>query len=495
MLSPLIRRAGRGSGDARLQERGVTLALVAAAMVAMIAMAALSIDVGTLYQAKAEAQRAADAAALAAARVISISGVTGDPNTVSSWEAVCGTSGTATLAANSVAQAQWNFVNGIPAPTVTVTYGTGAGSTDCSTLAGSTSNFTVNPTVTVYVQQPNVSTFFGRIFALIPGGTSKNSGVSGTATAEVFNPSGSGTLSSGMVPVQPRCVKPWIVPDADPIHTTCSANGCKFVDPTGAIVSPGVTLAGTPGGVIGETFNLVADCAATGNCNSQKQPPAPYFVDPPQPNGSNAAATTPKPNLQYLPALVQNPSPAASSCVASGSDQREEYQQAIAGCDNTTPYQCGLAFGGPSSTQVNLNENPYGANGDTSLGAQCLIHASSTGQANSGQDTLVNTSFPFVIQAGSANPLNVGTANVSSSTSVVSLPIYDSTTVLNSQTQEVTVIGFLQVFINYVNTDGSLNVTVLNVAGCSDQATATSPFVTGSSPVPVRLITPPVPAQ
>ncbi|MGD0269045.1 MAG: hypothetical protein ABSB14_08270, partial [Candidatus Sulfotelmatobacter sp.] len=88
-----------------------------------------------------------------------------------------------------------------------------------------------------------------------------------------------------------------------------------------------------------------------------------------------------------------------------------------------------------------------------------------------------------------------GTANVSSSTSVVSLPIYDSTTVLNSQTQEVTVIGFLQVFINYVNTDGSLNVTVLNVSGCSDQATSGSPFVTGSSPVPVRLITPPVPAQ
>src|SRR6202050_3216997 len=191
MLSPLIRRAERGSRKANSKERGVTLALVAAAMVAMIGMAALSIDVGTLYQAKAEAQRAADAAALAAARVISISGVTGDPNTVSSWEAVCGISGTATLAANSVAQAQWNFVGGVPAPTVTVTYGTGAGSTDCSTLAGSTSSFTVNPTITVYVQQPSVPTFFGRIFALIPGGTSSTSGVSGTATAEVYHPSGS----------------------------------------------------------------------------------------------------------------------------------------------------------------------------------------------------------------------------------------------------------------------------------------------------------------
>ena len=48
------------------------MALVALAMVSIIAMAALSIDIGTLYQAKDEAQRAADAAALTAARVISI---------------------------------------------------------------------------------------------------------------------------------------------------------------------------------------------------------------------------------------------------------------------------------------------------------------------------------------------------------------------------------------------------------------------------------------
>jgi Flp pilus assembly protein TadG len=491
MLSPLIRCAGkRRNNDTRSNERGVTLALVAAAMVAMIGMAALSIDVGTLYQAKAEAQRAADAAALAAARVISISGVTGDPNTVSSWEAVCGISGTATLAANSVAQAQWNFVGGVAAPTVTVTYGTGTGSTDCSTLAGSTSSFTVNPTVTVYVQQPNVPTFFGRIFALIPGGTSKNSGVSGTATAEVYNPSGSGSLSSGMVPVQPRCVKPWIVPDNDPVHTNpalpgCNASGCKFVQPDGTIVSTGVTLAGSPGGVIGEAFNLVPDCSyAGGLCNSA----APY--NPASPAKVNVVTTPPSalPNLQYLPAYVQSASPAAATCAVG------DYQQAIAGCDNTTPYECGVPFGaGPASTQVNLSENPYGANGDTSLGAQCLIHAASTGLTNSGQDTLVSTSFPFVIQAGSLNPLAVGSnTNISSSTSIVSLPIYDSSGALpGGQQPDVTIVGFLQVFINYINADGSLNVTVLNVAGCSNQSTPTSPFVTGSSPVPVRLITPP----
>jgi hypothetical protein len=78
----------------------------------------------------------------------------------------------------------------------------------------------------------------------------------------------------------------------------------------------------------------------------------------------------------------------------------------------------------------------------------------------------------------------------------VSLPIYQSSLPLTLGTQypQVTIIGFLQVFINQVNPDGSLNVTVLNVAGCSNTATTlppASPFVTGTSPVPVRLITPP----
>jgi len=45
--------------------------LVALSLVAILSFAALSIDLGALYEAKAEAQRAADAAALAAAQIIS----------------------------------------------------------------------------------------------------------------------------------------------------------------------------------------------------------------------------------------------------------------------------------------------------------------------------------------------------------------------------------------------------------------------------------------
>ena len=89
MKAPLIRRPQTDRWLAR--ERGVTMVLVAVAMIAIIAIAALSIDVITLYLAREEAQRSADAAALAAVRILSVSGMTGDPsNSRTLWSAVCG---------------------------------------------------------------------------------------------------------------------------------------------------------------------------------------------------------------------------------------------------------------------------------------------------------------------------------------------------------------------------------------------------------------------
>src|ERR1700756_4551512 len=109
--------------DAHHGERGVTMIFVAVAMVAIIGMAALSIDVVTLYLAKEEAQHSADAAALAAARVLSLSGVTGDPdNTQGSlpsapWQAACAM---ATEMAQAVAKQ--NTVGRAVVNTVTVTF-------------------------------------------------------------------------------------------------------------------------------------------------------------------------------------------------------------------------------------------------------------------------------------------------------------------------------------------------------------------------------------
>jgi uncharacterized membrane protein len=65
----------------RQRERGQTIILVAIGLVSLLAMAALAIDVVTLYAARSETQRAADAAALVAAKAIADSGFTTLPPT------------------------------------------------------------------------------------------------------------------------------------------------------------------------------------------------------------------------------------------------------------------------------------------------------------------------------------------------------------------------------------------------------------------------------
>jgi len=458
------------------------MALVALAIVGVLAMAALSIDVGTLYQASAEAQRAADAAALAAAPVISLSGITGDPsNSTSSWQPVCGgASSSATLAAMNVAQQ--NLIGGNAASTVTVYYGTSGGATS-TTCTGASSDFGFNPVVKVYVQQAKLPTFFARVFSLIPSGTSSNSGVSATAAAEAFNPSGSGTpKSSAMIPVQPRCVKPWIVPNRDPGNAIAPHN---FVSPTdGSIVNKGVFQLG--GGVIGETFLLGADCVpGAADCEVST---GHILNNPPQ-----WISPGPPAYLQYVPALVQGTPSAAPSC-ANGN----VYQEAIGGCDQTTVYTCGTSSATPGATQADLTENPVNpaaTTGDTSTAAQCLIHQSAGG----GEDIIDDApgTFPFPIKAGDENLLVTnGLAKkddvITASNSVATLPIADFSggATLTGTQPAVTIVGFLQVFIKSVDTTtGNINVTVLNVAGCGNDAE--NPAVNGTSPVPVRLITPP----
>jgi Flp pilus assembly protein TadG len=486
MLRPLIQRPQRLTRKQR-RERGITLALVALAIFSIIALAGLSIDVGTLYQASAEAQRAADAAALAAARTISVSGITGAaaPTTdTAAWQQICG-GATGVATETAVAAAQQNTVGGAIPASITVTYSVGSsggpGAADCSGLGA---GFGVNPVVTVQVTQSSLPTYFSRIW----GRT--GSSASATASAEAFNPSGSGNYASGaeVVPVQPRCVKPWMVPNYEPWAPsgTCTNNCTPFVDKaTGTIQSPGILPDGS--GVIGETFWLIADCRHNNpaTCTLRNAPEAnvPMGTHNPMP-----------PNLDYLPAQT---SFASSAIPADGSAACSAvsgtYAQAIAGCDQSTQYQCGKV----TENVVDLTENPGIT--DTSNGAQCLIHQSAASGdivIALGQDTLqpfgtTPLNYPFQIQAGTSNPLTTVRGNlVTSSTSIASLPIYDSTQAINpTGTTTVTVIGFLQVFINFVDENGNLNVTVMNVAGCGNAATGTA--LTGTSPVPVRLITQP----
>jgi Flp pilus assembly protein TadG len=451
------RPAFRRSPTHRSGERGITMILVALAMVAMISMAALSIDVATLYVNREEAQRSADAAALAATRVLSLSGVTGDPDNVqgslasSPWPAACSA---ATQMAQAVANP--NAVGGTVANTVTVTFLYNGATTDCTSPTG---GFTINPQVQVKVIRQGLPTFFSRIWS-----RGSNS-VSATATAEAFNSSNSGTIgSNGIVPVNPRCVKPWIVPNRDPGNA-----GAAFVSLVdGSIQNPGIQPDGTgTGGVIGESFTLTADCkTGNPNCNGglQDNPP------------SNGAST-----LDYVPTLIQPTAVAYPAC-ADDSD----YQKAIGGCDQSTVYACGIVGGG---VQADLSFDPGKPNGDTSTATQCLIHQPG------GRDVLDPTVFPFQIHAGLGNPV-VTSGVITSSTSIATVPIYDdkqgtaSPVPFTVVQPPVTIVGFLQVFINRVDSNGDPNVTVLNVAGCSNTATSSTPTVSGTSPVPTRLITP-----
>ncbi len=496
MKTPLISRS-HALSRIRPREHGVTMVLVALAMIAIIGMAALSIDVVTLYLAREESQRTVDSAALAAAQIISVSGITGDPNNLTgNWLAVCGpddgTNGIATRVAKAVA-AQ-NTIGGMAAPTITVTYSAGsggaiAGSSDCTTLAASA--FGVNPLVTVQLSRTGLPTFFSRIW-----GNPGNS-VSATATAEAFNSSNSGNVgnqtSGTITPVQPRCVKPWVVPNLDPGNTPKT-----FVNTsTGAITTQGISLNGSgAAGVIGETFWLAADCRHSTNsyCRLRVQPQANYIQ-----TGSPYVPATP--NLLYVPAQVGITTPIAVPSCTTG----DPYNQAIVGCDQETNYSCGLP---PASGGNNVVDTTVSPTDSTAAAAQCLIGQTETGiiNASSGQDYFNTTNFgqpnayPFQVLAGSQNPLvSTGLATgstLSTSASIVSLPIYDSTTTPTigaRTTTPVTFVGFLQVFINAFDPNGNLNVTVLNVTGCSNGSGGNvgANSVIGTSPVPVRLITPP----
>lgn len=501
----LIRRPHRLN-----RESGVTMVLVAVAMVAIIAMAALSIDVITLYLAREEAQRSADAAALAAARVISISGIMGDPSNVStSWSLVCSPTGVATQTAQGVASQ--NAVGTVAPQPATVTYSAPGGTptSDCTSLSGASSKFTVNPFVTVQIQQTALPTFFSRIW-----GTSTNT-VSATATAEAFNPSNSNAAGIATItPVQPRCVKPWAVINQDPLNPPQNAGGfycnqsggpgnpgpgpCQpLLNTDGSITHPGISTASNPNnGVIGETFWLESNCIYNRAACDQ------FRATPIQANllKNGIDFREDPPNLLYYPNQVGS----TVTAIPSSCGTTDAYEEAIKGCDSPENYSCGV----PSANAVDLTRNPD--SGSVTNGVSCLIHQSDTTNFStlSGQDYLHDppvpilpalstppASYPFQIFAGDRNLIGATASGkpISTSSSIVSLPIYDGVAPVTAGagpgSNQVTFIGFLQVFINAVDPYGNINVTVLNVTGCSNSASGTA--VAGSSPVPIRLITPP----
>jgi Flp pilus assembly protein TadG len=432
----------------RRDERGQTLLLVVVAMSVLLGMAALAIDIATLYTASNETRRAAEAAALAGAEAFVSSGMT------AGWlpqSTVCsGSVGSPGLAEQRALQVVAN--NSV------------AGG--AATLQATACNFTsaANPQFTVTVQRTALPTFFGRIWGSFPGS------VTATAKAEAYNPSG----TSGP-PIQVGSVKPWAVPNCDPtnagpVNALCGA-GSYFVNPSSAIANSG-SIAGR-----------VVDLAEVRNG--------------PVVGGTWTAAGSP-PILKFLAvdipitaSTASCPSSGTLSCGASLQPAAPGFPETIA-CANSTPLSCGQT----------LNVNPSSGTATPSghisseQAALCLIHASNRGR-NMGQDQLCNnapnpncpTGSPISIDGGSNNPNpNLqGQNSISRSDSVVTVPIFNPCGT-SCTTASVTIVGFLQLGVARVRTTGPLRTVVMNVVGCGSTSGTNPVSGGGVSPIPVRLV-------
>lgn len=439
-------------------EQGIIIVLVAVFMLGAVgAMAALSIDVVTLYTARSEAQLAADAGALAAARALANSGAT----SYATGTLMSNAEPMATKVAIQVAQN--SLVGGRPLVAangeVTVSFSDSANS-PCVALKPVT-----NPCVTVAVQRNDLPTFFARIWG------SRQIKVAASATAEAYNPTNASGLSNSNPPVAPTCVKPWLLPNLSP-----SAAGPIFNAVTGAISDPTNSLLGYPSPDGGGGLRLRSAVPPTVTAWR-------YFAGDPG----------------------DFPAPSASSVVCSGCSAftNPNYQLSIAGCVQK-PIAC--------NQTVNVDVTPEPAlirDAETRVAVNGLTHASSDGAGDSVQpepDPPQGGTAPFQFLAGSKNPLVLsGTlsaeADVMVSDSLVTVPVIDATnpTSLLSNFPQVQIIGFLQLFLN---PDGDptrssnpnanqIRTTVINIVGCGNGASGTTipPILgNGASPVAVRLI-------
>jgi Putative Flp pilus-assembly TadE/G-like len=420
-------RSGRTAG----RERGATLVLVAVSLVVLLSAAALAIDLGILYVARSEAQRAADAAALAGAYTFVTSGCTSHGGCVSGGPQ------------ETLARQQAELIgaqNGI--------IGQGAQIQDGDI------SFTYptpeEPQITVSVERTAargnaVPTIFARIFGVT------SSGVSATATAEAYNPSGA---ASGSPSVGTNCVAPFLVPNCDPNHynspagndnTACASSSGYFINPTTGAIENG----SSPGSVVGQTWQL-------------------HY-------GSTGPSDGAAPSQWYMVAY-------------NGSQSGSNLRQYISQCSPVT-INCG-------DTLQTYNGK---SNGPVDQGVEDRIHATGLGM-NQGQDT-IDTSVgpPFPITGGLNNPDSslVGQTYFGPSDSVVTVPVYDGSA-LSAGGSTVTVIGFMQLFLQDANHSGTsdyVNAVIMNVSGCPNSSvtsngsgTSSTVTSTGGSPIAVRLI-------
>lgn len=442
-----MRVASDISNSWQQRQRGVTILLVVIALVALLGMAALAIDVITLYVARTEAQRAADAAALAGAKAFVTTGFTSsagmaappDPNDI--CLSVAGTGGTGAANLQAQAAAAQNLIAGTPATVLSI---------NCNLTQPR------NPQITVAVQRTNLPTFFARIWG------SRSNSVRASATAEAFNPSGLST------PVSVAFLKPFLIPNCNPATELppCSPGGF-FISTSDNSINAG-TYIGTP-----------------------------YLFHP----ASDSTATAGRYYVVNLPQATVCPGTSASCASVGGGGLYDNIA-----CANVFQTTCG---GTVATVQVNPSDwDPTALIPNVIGGTQCLIHAApgtpfqACASPNPNQQDCFLSGPPVTINGGDNNP-NAAfrpplptAVNISRSDSVITVPVYDGLTSLctgsSCTSAPQTVIGFLQLGVDYIEDSGpdigTIHAMVLNVAGCNPSSSGTPVLGGGVSPIPVRLI-------
>jgi hypothetical protein len=413
----------------------VSFLLVVAGIFSLMAMAALAIDLVTLYTAKSEAQKAADAAALAGAKMFVASGITSGETT-----GVCTAGGGGTTLSNvtAAAAAAANTIQGAAA-TVSNVVCTGT---------------TENPQIAVTISRSNLPTFFGRIFGV------RGTSVSATAKAEAFNNSGGGASV-----VSVGSVKPWLVPNCDPGVAPPGVGPCPSA---GYFINTGAGYAlNTPATYLGTVVQLRRNFSTTGR----------YW-------GIDFSAS--------VPAIQASVCPQTTSGVCSDlTFGTPPYYVDNIACGTTNQSSQRLSCGS-TVTPINVSNPPYPV--ATSEATQCLIHANGNNPGD-GQDTITpqGAGNPPTIAPGFNNPNTAlaGATNISRSDSIVTLPIfnYNGDPCGGGPCTPVQVIGFLQLGIQEVSPGGRLTGVIMNAVGCDPNNPGT-PQISGGglSPIPVRLV-------
>jgi len=429
--------AGINQNKNRNSERGATIIVVTICLAALVGMAALAIDVASLYVARGEAQRAADAAALAGASIFVRSGIT----------SVSGMDQTAICQSAQAAAAAIAAKNTIAGQTPTIT----------SSCTFDTADLPGNPQITVKIQSGTLPTFFAKIW----GGAASTA--SASATAEAYNASDSSAPISAPIAV---AVKPWLLPNCDPSSATCTPTSNFFVDSNGIANN---------GSFLGHTIQLRRISSGS--------------------TGGNGSLPS---NLSFYPLNVPVTSPPvcpgnANSCASVGSNQ---YLDNIA-CSSQFQLACGQPIG--SGQQVTV-QTGFGLSNLTKSGARCLMHANGDGLGQ-GQDILQESlpdTLPAQLEPGENNPNTAfalaGSDNISRSDSIVTVPLYNGSALCSSGVCNgpASVVGFLQLGLTQTFSSGNqIEAIILNAVSCGKVAYPPSGTVVsggGFSPIPVRLV-------